>query len=136
MRDDRSGNVDPLDHRQRLNAMSKKRVASTGVCKSEILPGVSPVKSGEGSIRAFKVHTLLDATLIHHIQIIGEAASKLSKPFQKKHSDIPWHAIIGMRNVLVHEYDRVHHDIVWDILAEDIPAFRAQIEKTLADEHD
>lgn len=42
--------------------------------------------------------------MIHHIQIIGEAASKLTATFRKSHSHVPWSQIITMRHVLVHDY--------------------------------
>ena len=42
--------------------------------------------------------------MIHHIQIIGEAASQLTPTFRKTHQQVPWPQIIKMRHVLVHDY--------------------------------
>ena len=56
------------------------------------------------------------------IQIIGEAARKISPAYKESHPQIPWTQIIGMRNRLVHEYFRVETEIVWEVVERDIPA--------------
>jgi uncharacterized protein with HEPN domain len=56
------------------------------------------------------------------IQIIGEAARKISQAYKEDHPQIPWTQIIGMRNRLVHEYFQVEIDIVWEVVEKDIPA--------------
>jgi uncharacterized protein with HEPN domain len=53
---------------------------------------------------AFVHEELLQTWVVHHIQIIGEAARKLSDEFRARNQDIPWLEIIAMRNVLVHDY--------------------------------
>jgi uncharacterized protein with HEPN domain len=52
---------------------------------------------------------------------IGELVSRLSEDFMESHSQIPWYAIKGMRNLHAHDYERVDLDIVWNTLTEDIP---------------
>ena len=52
----------------------------------------------------FKTDELLQNAIMHQIQIIGEAARKVSQEYKLAHPQIPWQAIIGMRNRLVHEY--------------------------------
>ena len=47
------------------------------------------------------------------VEIIGEAARRVSKPFRDAHPEIPWQKIIGQRNVLVHEYDKILQDVLW-----------------------
>ena len=54
--------------------------------------------------RAFEEDELVHTWMIHHIQIIGEAASRLTPSFRKSHQNIPWLQIIKMRHVLVHDY--------------------------------
>lgn len=46
---------------------------------------------------------------------------------------IPWESIVGFRNLVVHEYFRMDLDVVWDIVANDLPTLKLQIEKALAD---
>ncbi len=65
---------------------------------------------------------------MHLIQIMGEAARKISSESKKTHPQIPWSKIIGMRNRLVHEYFRVEIEIVWEVVDQDIPALIPLIE--------
>ena len=59
--------------------------------------------------------------VIRSIEIIGEAAAKLSKEYKNKHSSVPWDLIVGMRNHLIHVYFDVDHKTIWKTLQEDIP---------------
>lgn len=53
------------------------------------------------------------------MEIIGEASRQASEALREKHSQIPWPAIIGMRNRIAHDYLSVDLDIVWDVAATD-----------------
>lgn len=66
--------------------------------------------------------------LVKLIEIIGEAASKVSKDVQQKHSEIPWKEIIGTRHILVHDYNTVDFILLWEIIQREIPAFKKQIQ--------
>lgn len=70
--------------------------------------------------------------IIHHLQIIGEAAYRLSQRFRAEHREIPWEAIIGMRHVLVHGYFEIDLDIVWAAVQRDLPPLRDAIAAILA----
>ncbi len=52
--------------------------------------------------------------LAHLLQVIGEAARRVSQDFCKNHPAIPWKAIVGMRHKVVHDYMSVDEDVVWD----------------------
>ena len=65
---------------------------------------------------------------IYNIQIIGEAAYKLSKEFKSKHNTIPWALMEKMRHVLVHDYYTIMPAAVWDVVTEDIPTLKPQIQ--------
>jgi uncharacterized protein with HEPN domain len=52
---------------------------------------------------AFRNDELIQTWILHHIQILGEAAARISDEFQERHPDIPWFKIVGMRNILVHD---------------------------------
>jgi uncharacterized protein with HEPN domain len=56
------------------------------------------------------------------VEIVGEAASRISDSFQEDHPDIPWRQIIATRNRLVHGYDSVDCDILWEIVTADLSA--------------
>ena len=55
------------------------------------------------------------------VEIIGEAAAGVSTQGQQQFPSIPWREIISMRNRLIHGYDAVDHDILWDIIQYDLP---------------
>ncbi|MDG2991478.1 DUF86 domain-containing protein [Candidatus Synechococcus calcipolaris G9] len=75
----------------------------------------------------FNQDELLQVWIIHHLQIVGEAASKLSESFLTQHLEAPWPAIVEFRNILVHEYFRVNLQIVWQIVEQDLPNLKAII---------
>ena len=63
------------------------------------------------------------------VELIGEAANKCPKDVQKKHPQIPWSKIISMRNRLIHGYDFVDHDILWDAITINIPQLLSELDK-------
>ena len=65
---------------------------------------------------------------IYNIQIIGEAAYKLTKEFKTEHSEVPWPLIEKMRHVLVHDYYNIVPAAVWDVVIDDIPTLKPQIQ--------
>lgn len=62
------------------------------------------------------------------LTVIGEAATKVSKAYRDRHPEIPWREIIGLRNVLVHNYAEVDLDIVWGVISLSIPRLIPAIE--------
>ena len=79
----------------------------------------------------FLVDELLQVWMIHHVQIIGEAASRLSGSLRTCSPSVPWDDVIAMRNVLVHQYFGIDLEEVWGTVFFDIPALRSSIEKVL-----
>ena len=68
-------------------------------------------------------------SIVHLVEIIGEAADHVSREFQGTHPEIPWPVIIGMRNRLAHAYFEVDLDRAWDTVKDDLPPLIAQLEK-------
>ena len=60
--------------------------------------------------------------VIRQLSIIGEAASRLSKELRAKHTAVPWKDIMGMRNIVIHQYWEVDFDVVWESAKKDVPA--------------
>jgi uncharacterized protein with HEPN domain len=67
---------------------------------------------------------MVQDAVMHQIQIIGEAANRLSSSFKERSSPIPWRDIIGMRNKLVHDYMGVDLEAVWETARKDIPVLK------------
>jgi len=68
----------------------------------------------------FRRDEILQNALMHLMQIIGEAARKVSGEFRLSHPEVPWAEVIGMRHRLVHEYFRIIPEKVWEVIQRDI----------------
>jgi uncharacterized protein with HEPN domain len=62
----------------------------------------------------------LGLALVRLLEVIGEAAARMTKEYQASHPSIPWRSIINLRNRLIHGYDSVDMDILWRILTDDL----------------
>jgi uncharacterized protein with HEPN domain len=80
---------------------------------------------------AFEQDELIQTWIVHHLQIIGEAASALPESFRDRYPEVPWSKIIGMRNILVHNYFGVDVDVVWAVVVDDIPDLKQKIENAI-----
>ena len=82
-----------------------------------------------GGEKAFYQNELVQVWVIHHLTIIGEAVRGLSQEFREKHRQVPWSKIIGLRNILVHNYFNIDTERVWLIISKDIPELKTNIER-------
>lgn len=69
--------------------------------------------------------------VVRAIEVIGEAAGRVSDDVRAAHPSIPWTAIVGMRNRLVHGYFDIDKSVVWRTATEEIPALLAQLNAVL-----
>ena len=76
---------------------------------------------------------MLNLSLVRLIEIVGEAASRVSEALQLAHPEVPWRKIAGTRNRLVHGYDDVNFDILWNTIQDDLPPLIDQLQTILAD---
>lgn len=79
----------------------------------------------------FEQQELIQTWMIYHLQIIGEAARATSTTFKASHNTIPWQNIADFRNITVHEYFRVDLNIVWDVIQQNLPTLKQEIEAIL-----
>ena len=98
----------------------------------DILDAIDRVDRHTGGGRAaFERDELVQIWVLRHLQLIGEAARRLSEEVRTQHPEIPWPAIVALRNFLVHDYFAVNLDIVWQVVDRDLPALRNQVEAAL-----
>lgn len=64
---------------------------------------------------------VVQLALTRLVEITGEAANRVSTETQRQHPNIPWQQIIGMRNRIIHGYDVVDYDLLWDTIRTDLP---------------
>ncbi len=79
--------------------------------------------------------TVLRLALTHLIQVIGEAARRVSPSFRERYPQIPWDAIACMRNKIVHDYMDVDEDIVWDSVVHELPLLVAELKRIVPTEN-
>ena len=75
---------------------------------------------------------LLELSLVRLMEIIGEAANRVSPDFQSRYPHIPWPQIVSLRHRLIHGYDSVDLDILWEILTKDLPPLIADLESIIS----
>ena len=82
----------------------------------------------------FYQETQCQDAVIRRLEIIGEAARRLPLESRNTLPDLPWHSMIGIRNVMIHEYDDVDLTIIWDTVQRDLPLLIEAIEKVVPPE--
>jgi uncharacterized protein with HEPN domain len=87
--------------------------------------------TAEMSYDTFLLDPKTQDAVVRNIEIIGEATKNLSNDFIKKHKDIDWKNISGMRDKIIHFYFGVKWDIVWSAIKDKMPKLKSQIENIL-----
>jgi len=72
---------------------------------------------------------MLALSVVRLLEIIGEAARRVSEGARSRHPQIPWAQLIGLRNRLIHGYDAIDLDIIWRIVESDVPALLAEMDR-------
>jgi len=70
------------------------------------------------------------------LEIMGEAARRLSPEFKEQHNQISWHLMIGQRNIIAHEYGQIDYEMLYQTVREDVPAMIIQFQHILPNEGD
>lgn len=83
---------------------------------------------------AFDESLVIQDAVIRGFEVIGEAVKRLSPSLTQKYPDIPWKQIAGFRDVLIHDYDEVDLDEVWDVIENHLPALKQAAEALLTDQ--
>src|SRR5215213_6586592 len=70
---------------------------------------------------------MLQDAVLRQLTVLGEAAWRVEQPFRDLHPGIPWKSIVGLRNVVTHQYDRVNLDQLWIVATENAPRLLRQV---------
>ena len=70
---------------------------------------------------------MLQLSLMRLVEIVGEAASRISREDQARYPSIPWPQVVGMRHRIVHGYDTVDLQVLWDTITDDLPPLIEQL---------
>jgi len=87
------------------------------------------LKYETNSFDDFKNNKMLVDAVIRKLEIIGEASNNISETFKNKYNYIPFKEMKGIRNILIHEYFGVDHNIVYKTVVEEIPKLKKQIDE-------
>ena len=80
------------------------------------------------------LNRMLVLAIVKDVEMIGEAASKVTKGCQDQHPEIPWSSIVAMRNRLIHGYFDIDLDRVWDTVTDDLPPLITTLNKITSSE--
>ena len=98
----------------------------------DILDAITAIEAySVSSYDEFLADTKTQDAILYNLIIIGEAANQITEEFQKQHHNIPWSAMIGTRNIIVHGYDQVKLEIVWKILQRDLEHLKTEVAKVI-----
>jgi len=100
----------------------------------DILEAAKAIQRFTGGVSRdhFKLNEEKYEAVNRKFEIIGEAARRLSPEGRNLFPEIPWKLVTAMRNILIHDYDDVDLDVVWDTVQRDIPPLVVRLEKYLA----
>jgi len=79
----------------------------------------------------YQADRMLRGAVERHLEIIGEAAGRVSTGFRDRHPEIPWRGVIGQRHVLIHNYGEVKHELIWKVVSAHIPELVLSLERLL-----
>ncbi len=96
----------------------------------DILEAIAKIeKYSARSKSAFERDELIQNWMVHHLAILGEAASGLTDELRSSCPQVPWKKLVGMRNVLVHGYFAIDCDIVWQVIEAELPTLKLEISR-------
>ena len=78
---------------------------------------------------SFSENTITVDACVFNLSQLGELTNKLDKGFISNYPNIPWNEMRGLRNKIVHDYEGVNLKLVWEIVSEDLPKLKKQLEK-------
>lgn len=74
---------------------------------------------------------MLQLALVRLVEIVGEAATRVSAEGQRQYPSVPWQVVRGTRNRLVHGYDKIDLDVLWDTIESDLPPLVTELRRVL-----
>jgi len=79
----------------------------------------------------FHTSTEKQVQVVRRLEIIGETTKNLPDEFRRKHSDIPWKSIAGLRDVVIHQYFGINFNRIWETVVNLLPILKKQIEQLI-----
>ncbi|MFH1782961.1 MAG: DUF86 domain-containing protein [Candidatus Omnitrophota bacterium] len=95
----------------------------------DILQAIEKIEKYTKGLDAVKLKAqdLIVDGVVRNLEIIGEAAKNIPQDLKKKHPDIEWRKIAGLRDILAHEYFGIDLEILWDIVKNKLPELKNKV---------
>lgn len=90
--------------------------------------------SSNTSYQQFLSDDLINRAYLRSLEIIGEAAKKVPDEIRYKYKEVDWRGMMGLRDVLIHQYFQVDYQLVWEVIIEDIPPAKEWIDVIIEQE--
>jgi uncharacterized protein with HEPN domain len=96
----------------------------------DILDSINKIEtySQEMTFDEFAANSLVFDAVVRNLEIIGEAARNIPEEVRAEYSSIEWKRMIGLRNIMIHEYFGIDINIVWEIINKNIPSTKPKLE--------
>lgn len=100
-----------------------------------ILDAIAEIKNYSDGLdfQAFWDNSLVKSGCAYQFGVIGEACSHLTTELRAENSGMPWRQLIGLRNIIMHQYFSVDYPIIWDIIQNELAFFETEFRAILAD---
>ena len=86
------------------------------------------------TFQEFATNDLVVDAVTRNLEIIGEAARQIPEEIRRRHPEVPWRRVIGLRHIVVHEYFAVDIEILWTIVQENLPELERHLRQMLEGE--
>ncbi len=97
----------------------------------QILEAADFILETAHSLQDLQTSKLIRDAVIRNFEVMGEATKRLSPAFRVQHPQIPWRSLAGFRDVLIHDYDEVVIEVVWDVIQNSLPIVRLEVARLL-----
>lgn len=81
--------------------------------------------------QSFVDNPLIQDAVIRNLEVIGEASRRVGTEYQTVHPEIPWREMSGLRNILIHDYESVNLEKIWQVIKKELPSVKDTLEKIL-----
>jgi len=109
-----------------LSMTNQARTAAALLDMAEALESIQDFVAGR-TYDDYATDRMLRRAIERELEILGEAANRVPKAFQMDHNEIDWGKIVGLRNVIIHRYDQIEDERMWDVITIQVPQLLAQV---------